>query len=299
MIHTRREFIDTLICGSLGVQALWSITGCSWGVRLSTKEISPAFFSDRENTVVTWLGMAGALINARGTILFIDPLITLAPSNGELMCEGHYRLKVPLPIEFQDIPRVDVVMYTHGDADHYGRLTAEMFANRSSARFLATPPVLRRLEDLGVSDDRLITAEDYASIRIGSATVEVTPALHDWQEENPWQRGDCCGYVVRTEDGSIWHPGDTQFIDELEGVKDIDVLFFDIAAVDSHLGPAGSARIAETSGAKILVAYHYGTFDLPAGSYGNCDPRDAAPYVEHLAADFLRLNPGEILELPL
>ena len=295
----RRAFIKKMVWYPIGIHTLGSLAACSERFNLTSRHIPASFFSEREDTVVTWLGMAGVLINARGTILFIDPLITMAQSQGELLCEGHYRLKVPLPIEFNDVPKVDVVMYTHGDADHFGRLTAQMFADRSTARFLATPPVLRQLEDLGVRENRLITAEDFLSVSIDSVVVEVTPALHDWQEDNPWQRGDCCGYVVRTDDGSIWHPGDTRLIDELEDVKDIDVLFFDIAAVESHLGPAGSARIARTSGAKVLVAYHYGTFDLPPGSFGNCDPRDALPFVDGLSVVFLTLDPGEPLQLPL
>lgn len=82
-------------------------------------------------------------------------------------------------------------------------------------------------------------------------------------------------------------------------MRGVDVLFFDVAAVDSHLGPAGSARLVENSGAKVMVAYHYGTFDLPPGSFGGCDPLDALPYVQGLPARFLMLNPGEPLRLPL
>jgi L-ascorbate metabolism protein UlaG (beta-lactamase superfamily) len=190
-------------------------------------------------------------------------------------------------------------MYTHADGDHFGRLTAEEFAGRPETKFVVTPPVKSMLKELGVTEGRMITAEDFAEIGIGKAVVEVTPALHDWQEEDPWKRGDCCGYVIRTPDGSVWHPGDTRLIDELLDVKEIDILFFDVAAVRSHLGPEGSAKLARSSGAKIMFAYHYGTFELPPGSYGNCDPRDALPFVEGISARFLQPDPGEILRLPL
>jgi L-ascorbate metabolism protein UlaG (beta-lactamase superfamily) len=128
--------------------------------------------------------------------------------------------------------------------------------------------------------------------------IKVTPALHDWQENEPWGRQDCCGYVLKTPDGSIWHPGDTRLIDPLLEIRDIDVLFFDVAAVEAHLGPQGSVRLAESSGARVLVAYHYGTFDLPPGSFGGCDPADSLPLIAGLPADFLQPDPGEILWLP-
>ena len=71
-----------------------------------------------------------------------------------------------------------------------------------------------------------------------------------------------------------------------------------MAAVDSHLGPAVSARLAKTSGAKTMIAYHYGTFDLPPGSYGGCDPDDSLPFIKDLKSDFLKPDPGEIIKLP-
>lgn len=268
-------------------------------VNLETRKITPPTFDPREDTVLAWLGMAGVLVNGRGTVLLIDPLITMANSDGETLCEGAYRLKVPLPVEAPDIPRIDAVLYTHGDHDHFGRLTAQAFAERRDCRFVAPPPVGRELETMGVGAERIMTAKDYDIIRLGNVDIQVTPALHDWQEADPWRRGDCCGYLLKTPDGAIWHPGDTRLIDELLAVKNVDVLFFDVAAVDAHLGPAGSARLAESCGARVMVAYHYGTFDLPPGSYGGCSPEDSLPYIAGLSAHFLLLNPGEILKLPL
>ena len=266
---------------------------------LKTFKIPPSLFGEREDTSVMWLGMAGALINARGTILFIDPLITVVESEGQQVCESGHRLKIPLPLEAPDVPRADAVLYTHADGDHFGRLTAKTFASRLGARFLAPPPVQRVLCDMGIDEEQIVVARDFESTRINQTNVVVTPALHDWQKENPWQRGDCCGYLVQTPDGTIWHPGDTRLIKELLAVRDVDVLFFDVAAVNAHLGPAGSARLAETSGAKAMIAYHYSTFDLPPGTFGSCDPQDSLPYVKGQTAQFLQLNPGEPLRLPL
>ena len=268
-------------------------------MELKSQRIASSFFHKREDTLVTWLGMAGVLINARGTILLIDPLITVVESDSHQICESGHRLKIALPIEAKDVLRVDAVLYTHADGDHFGRLTAELLNLRLRPRFLAPPPVQCALRDMGVDGERIIPVRDFESARLGHAEVVATPALHDWQRKHPWKRGDCCGYLVKSSDGAIWHPGDTRLIDELLEVSDVDVFFFDVAAVDAHLGPAGSARLAETSGAEIMIAYHYGTFDLPPGTFGSCDPEDALPYVKGLTARFLRPNPGEALRLPL
>lgn len=264
---------------------------------VKTISISSSFFDAQENTLITWLGMAGALINSRGTTIFIDPLLThgLTPE----LCETGHRLLTPLPILSKNVPKADVVCYTHADFDHFAKLTAAILDSRLKPQFVAPPPVASELRKIGVTEDRIIIAKDFASLSFGDVEITITPALHDFEAADPWQRGDCCGFLLKTQDGVIWHPGDTRLIPELEDIQNVDILFFDIAAVDAHLGPKGSARLARTSGAAIMLAYHYGTFDLPPNSYGGCDPNDALPYVKDLDADFLRLDVGEILPLPI
>jgi L-ascorbate metabolism protein UlaG (beta-lactamase superfamily) len=267
---------------------------------LQPVQISASFFGPRSDTVVAWLGMAGVLINSRGTILLIDPLLSVSRQNGDEIVDSGDRLLIHLPLEVEQVLRADAVLYTHADDDHYGAATARNLDVRLRPMFLAPPPVLQRLAEENVTTERLVTARDGASFAIGQTEVVITPALHNWpRKPAPWQRGDCCGFLIRTLDGTIWHPGDTRLIDELLAIRGVDVLFFDVAAVESHLGPAGSARLAQTSGARVLVAYHYGTFDLPPGTYGSCDPQQAVPYVHGLHAQFLLANPGELLRLPL
>jgi L-ascorbate metabolism protein UlaG (beta-lactamase superfamily) len=55
-----------------------------------------------------WLGMAGFLINGRGTTLMVDPL--LSGFDMPVMIE--------FPIAAADVPKLDAVL-THSDNDHY------------------------------------------------------------------------------------------------------------------------------------------------------------------------------------
>jgi L-ascorbate metabolism protein UlaG (beta-lactamase superfamily) len=261
---------------------------------LTSIPIEPSFFEPHEGTRVAWLGMAGVLINTHGIVILIDPLISYTESNGQRVSEEGYPLKVPFPIEAGQIPRADWVCYTHADDDHLGRLTAKTLAERLPCQFLAPPAVQSILQTIGIDPARMVTAHDYDVVKLGPVEIAITPALHNWQEQNPWQRGDCCGFLIKTPEGTLWHPGDTRLIDELLAVRDVDVLMFDVAAVDSHLGPEGSARLAETCGAAVMIPYHYGTFDLPPGSFGGCTLEDAIPYASRVAARFLPVNPGQV-----
>jgi len=268
---------------------------------LVSKPIDKSFFDERDDTVFTWLGMAGVLINTRGIILLIDPLLTVLRDDAGPVSETGHRFKISLPIEAKDIPRADAVLYTHADRDHCGAPTAETLREKLNPRFVAPPPAGRRLMKMGISEERLTTATDWDTIEIGKAEIMVTAALHGYPPKGwGWRRGDCCGYVVSTRDGAIWHPGDTRLTEELLDVTGVDVLLFDVAAVAGHLGPQGSSRLGQTCGAKIMIAYHYGTYEMPPGTYGSCDPEDAKHYVEgRLRAKLLMPNPGEVLRLPL
>lgn len=265
---------------------------------MQSQPIDPSLFAPRNDTVVVWLGMAGVMINTRGTVLLIDPLLTsVQRAPGVEDAETGHHMKLPWPIRARDVPRADAVLYTHSDGDHFGRTTAQTLGVRLSPRFVAPRPVLAWLEEMALSVP-LLEAREGQTIDIGPARVEITPALHDYPADYPFSRADCCGYLIHTPDGVIWHPGDTRLIDDLRRYR-CDVLFFDLADVDAHLGPRGSAELARTSGAKIVVPYHYATFDMPPGSWGGCRLEDALPLMQGMPTKIAALEPGEPLRLPL
>ncbi len=75
----------------------------------TTKPFGAEAFKASSNTTLRWLGMAGFFINSRGTTLMIDPLL-----NGFDM-----PLLINFPIAPKDVPRLDAVLVTHADNDHF------------------------------------------------------------------------------------------------------------------------------------------------------------------------------------
>ena len=78
---------------------------------LRTVSLEPSSFQARSDTVVSWLGMAGALINSHGTVLLVDPLLTVIMKDGKPWSDTPHPFKIDLPIQAKDIPRVDAVLY--------------------------------------------------------------------------------------------------------------------------------------------------------------------------------------------
>ena len=205
----RREFLFTTLSGTIAMHMNFS-----GKEKLKTIHIADSFFDKREDTIFTWLGMAGVLINCRGTIIFIDPLISYG--TGDDICETGNRLLVPLPITADKVPKADFVCYTHADSDHYAEKTAKILNSRLAPTFISPGPVIESLTKIGIENNRLIKIKDFAAYSFGDIKIIITPSLHDWQDVNPWKREDCCGYLIKTPDGTIWHPGDTRLIPELK-----------------------------------------------------------------------------------
>lgn len=88
-------------------------------------------FQDQPGTTVRWLGGAGALVNCRGTVLLIDPVL-----------EGFdMPLLVESPLKVEDVPKADAVLLTHSDNDHFSGTPAGTYSRCAGP---TTPPGMWR-----------------------------------------------------------------------------------------------------------------------------------------------------------
>ncbi len=264
---------------------------------LTTTPVGTAAFARRSDTAVTWLGGAGFLINCRGTIILIDPVLSLSPDQ-EGCSEVGLKLKIALPVLAQDVPRVDYVLYTHSDSDHLGPITAPVLAQKG-AKLFGTYRVYHALTQLGVSPQQaFVCREDEPFALGGGITVEVTPADHPWQLKDlkrggrPFRAGECCGYILNTPDGRLFFPGDTRLMEAHLRVKNIDLLALDVSMCEYHLNHTSAAVLANNLPDAWLFPLHYGTYDSIQPAHQG-DPRDVFKNVTDGDLRGLLLPPGE------
>jgi L-ascorbate metabolism protein UlaG (beta-lactamase superfamily) len=262
--------------------------------------IGPEVFRARPGTTVRWLTNAGFLINARGTLLVLDPAISLDPESPG-RSETGMRLLVSLPIEADRIPRLEAVLYTHADDDHFAPATARALS-RTDAIFVGPPPVVSALKEMGLPEDRLRVARIGGDLDVGRTTIVPTPADHPWQLRDPkrfgdpWKPGDCCGYAMDTPDGRIWCPGDTRLMDDHVLMKGVDLLLLDVSRCDYHLGVDNAARLANILDPPSIIPYHWGTYDAPDSAAYNGDPEEVRGKL-HRPKAYRVLAPGEEFRL--
>ncbi len=231
----------------------------------ATQPFGPEAFTASEETVLRWLGMAGFVINSRGTTLMIDPL--LGGFDMPIMIE--------LPIAAADVPGLDAVLVTHSDNDHYSVPTCRDLAAVTKA-YHST----RYVASLMDGDELPAHGHDIGErFTVGPVGVTLTPADHAWQNAHPGtsdrfhQPEDACGFWLETPDGTIWAPGDSRLIrDHHLTMPAPDAMLFDFSDSEWHFGLDGAIEMANAYPATPLLLHHWGSVDAPDFPPFNGDP---------------------------
>lgn len=243
---------------------------------------------------IWWLGNAGFAINWAGTVIFIDPIIDLQDGD-PAMSEIGLPLRGPLPLRARDVSRADIMLLTHDDGDHTGPTTTPDLIQRTQARFVGTARTERKLQEYGLAPERFLLTEYGNSIEAHGFRITPTPARHQ-EDEGHTVRGDCCGFILQRDGFALWHPDDTNLLEEHLEVTGIDVLLLPIAP--HVLGTEGAARLANSTGARHIIPCHYGTYDSDL-YWCTGDPEAVAARIEGARKRLHTLAIGEKLVLPL
>ena len=237
-------------------------------------------FQEQPGTTVRWLGGAGALVNCRGTVLLIDPVL-----------EGFdMPLLVESPLKVEDVPKVDAVLLTHSDNDHFSRDTCRDLQPVCGA-YHAPRYVAGLCRGLGLNGVGHDIGDRFS---IGPVNITLTPADHAWQNDAPgaadrvFQKEDFCGFWLDTPDGSIWAVGDSRLMEEHLHMPAPDLMLFDFSDSQWHIGFENALRLAAAYPETPLLLWHWGCVDAPDFAPFNGDP-------ERLKARVV--NPGRVLVL--
>ena len=229
-------------------------------------------FENNGGTSVYWLGGGGAMINSQGTIIMIDPVL-----------EGFdMPLLIDIPILPQEVLKVDAVLVSHSDSDHYSRATCKNLKSVCNAYHTTFYVASLMKEECDIDGNGHDIADH---IQVGEIDIELTPADHVWQRlyesynYRVWEDRECCGFYLRTRDAKIWYVGDSRLMECQLHMDPPDVILFDFSDNYVHIGLENAYKLANTYPDAKLVLIHWGTMDAPKEKAFNGNPQNIFDHV--------------------
>lgn len=225
------------------------------------------------------------MIRSFGTVLMIDPVL-----------EGFdMPLLIEIPVAPNHVPKVDGILLSHVDNDHYSRETCRDLKAVCGAYHAPCYVASLLEEECGICGTGHEIGEHF---QIGEIDIELTPADHAWQNRiekyqyRVWEDRDYCGFYLRTADVKIWYVGDSRLMECQLHMDPPDVILMDFSDSEEHIGLENAYRLADTYPDAKLVLIHWGTVDAPDFPAFNGDPQNILDHVQNPERVVI-LAPGE------
>ncbi len=278
---------------------------------------APSPYSDRppqrvegSRARLSYIGHASWLLQSGGLNILIDPVWSERAS--PLSFAGPRRCNDP-GIAFEALPKIDVVLVTHGHYDHLDLATLSRL-HRSFAPRIITPlgnDLTMRAADRSIRaeahdwNDRVVLGKNVA--------VNLVPTRH-WTARGLLDRNKAlwASFVLETPAGVIYAVGDSSYgtglhfrrVREKFGAPRLALL--PIGAYeprwfmqDQHMNPEDAVQALADCGAQQALGHHYGTFQLTdeafdAPTTALAEALDAAGVRRE---KFIALKPGQVFEV--
>jgi L-ascorbate metabolism protein UlaG (beta-lactamase superfamily) len=207
-----------------------------------------------------WLGHSSWKLKTGGVTIYIDPY------------EGEY-----------DEP-ADIILSTHHHDDHC--LPEKVALIKTDSTKIIAPPECGK--KLGVEVQSLKPGE---STRIGEVGIRAVEAYNFKRFRNPGEpyhpKGLGVGYLVFAEGKTIYHVGDSDFIEEMKDLSGIDVM----------LVPSGGTYTMDCPDAVVAAMAINPVLAIPMHIW-DTDPNEFKAQVESACDTKVKtLKPGETLSL--
>lgn len=173
---------------------------------------------------VTWLGHASFRIDSDKGTIFIDPWKT------------------------KDQPKADIILVTHSHFDHLSE--DDLAALRKDGTKIIGPGDVKEK----VAETLSITWGD--KVDISGIQVEAVPAYNPKKEFHP-KENKWLGFVLDIGGFRIYHSGDTDVIEEMAGLKNIDIALLPVGGTYT-MTPEEAAKAVEMISPKKAIPMHWG-----------------------------------------
>ena len=163
---------------------------------------------------------------------------------------------VPPVTDYSGMPKADIILITHEHQDHLDSVAIRQLSKASTLVITN-----QRCSELLGGKGKVMKNGDRTEV-FGGISIEAVPAYNSSADKMQFHpKGRDNGYVLTADGFRIYIAGDTEDIEEMKGIKDIDVAFLP-CNLPFTMSPEQLLNAARTIKSKVLYPYHLGQTDM-------------------------------------
>ena len=230
-------------------------------------DLSPFNNQDSNRLNVTWLGHSSLMINIDGYKILTDPVF-----EKRISVFGPTRFNGDVPLDIQQIPKIDAVIISHDHYDHLNKYSVQRLTEKSE-KFIVPLEVGALLADWGVPRDKIVELNWWQEYRLDQTLmVAATPAQHfsgrgiTDRNKTLW-----ASWVIKTPSHNLFFSGDSGYFGGFKQIGDkygpFDMTFVECGAYGEgwpkvHMFPEQTVQAHLDLKGSVLHPIHWGTFNL-------------------------------------
>lgn len=236
---------------------------------LPVKQVDLSHFNNKDSNQlnVTWLGHSSLMINIDGYKILTDPVF-----EKRISVFGPTRFNGDVPLDIQQIPKIDAVIISHDHYDHLNKFSVQQIIEKTN-KFIVPLAVGARLIDWGVPQSKIVELNWWQEYRLDhNLMVAATPAQHfsgrgiTDRNKTLW-----ASWVIQTPFHKLFFSGDSGYF---SGFKQIgakygpfDMTFIECGAYGKswpkvHMFPEQTVQAHLDLKGIVLHPIHWATFNL-------------------------------------
>jgi L-ascorbate metabolism protein UlaG (beta-lactamase superfamily) len=205
---------------------------------------------------LTWLGHSTFVLETPGgTRVLFDPWVTGNPAT---------------PERAADPGAVDLILVSHGHADHTGDLV-RLAAEKTPQAVVGMVELMGWFESQGV--ENTVGINKGGSTEAAGQRVTMTQALHsssvNAEDGSIVYTGEPAGFVLTIDSGyKVYFAGDTTVFGDMSLIGELYAPDLAILPIGDFftMGPLEAAKAVELLGVRRVLGMHYGTFPVLPGT---------------------------------
>lgn len=221
-----------------------------------------------------WFGHSAFLLQIEGKNILIDPMFGDVPAPHPLL--GGSRFSKSMPIEIEQLPHIDAIIYSHDHYDHLDYGSVMKLKDKVEA-FYVPLGLGVHLEAWGIEHDRITELDWWDETTHDGLQLICTPAQH-FSGRGLTDRGATlwASWVIKSDSTNIYFSGDSGYgghfkeIGEKYGPFDFAMLEcgqYNQLWIEIHMMPEETAQAAVDLKANLMMPIHWGAFKLAMHSW--------------------------------